>query len=103
MIKSERLVVNKKVDPAYGLCRGIQAFFPIVDDYTRICIKVKTIKKVDILIQQALDPNQDVYIQFKIIEMNIPVSLSLLVLFLSMTTFIIRIAVLAQREENENI
>lgn len=96
MIQSERLGIEK-VDPVYALCSGIQMFFPIINDFTRVGIKIKSINEVHIVLQQALEPNQDVYIQFKVIQLKVPTALTLLVFSLSIATFYIRIMFLAQR------
>ncbi|EGW38835.1 hypothetical protein [Desulfosporosinus sp. OT] len=86
-----------RVDPVYALSDGILILFPFIDDHTRICLKFRTINEVDILIQQALEPNADVYIMIKIIQIRIPLALDFLAFFLALGTYLTRIVVLALR------
>lgn len=88
---------SSRVDPVYALSDGILILFPFIDDHTRICLKFRTIQEVDVLIQQALEPNADVYVMIKFISLRIPVALNFLGFFLALGTYFTRIVVLELR------
>ncbi|MDQ7093650.1 hypothetical protein REC12_08615 [Desulfosporosinus sp. PR] len=88
---------SSRVDPVYALSDGILILFPVVDDHTRICLKFRTTNEVDILIQQALEANADIYVMIKFISIRIPVALNFLGFFLALGTYFTRIVVLALR------
>lgn len=96
---------HNRLDP-FNLCPHTIIFWYFIPPYRAIGISIFGLQKVAVFGRQQIEPNQTIYLMFKILELKPPIPLTLLIMFASLGLVLTDGAnkiVQAVRSEYENI
>lgn len=72
--------IKAKLDPA-NLCPPVIVFWLMIPPYTAIGISVLSFREIGVYLRQQMEPNETVYLMFKVFEVSLPYALTMLVTF----------------------
>ncbi|HHY28256.1 MAG TPA: hypothetical protein GX523_16240 [Desulfitobacterium dehalogenans] len=100
-----RKYFHNRLDPL-NLCPRTILFWFFIPPYRAIGISILDLQRIAVYGRQQIEPNQTIYLMFKILELNSPIPLTLLIMFASLGLVLTDGAnkiVQAVRSEYENI
>lgn len=96
---------NNRLDP-FNLCPRTLLFWYFIPPYRAIGISILGLQEIAVYVRQQIEPNQTIYLMFRILELRPPIPLTLLIMFASLGLVLTDGAnkvVQAVRSEYENI
>lgn len=80
LLKQTRKFFINKLDP-FNLCPRSIIFWFLIEPYNAIGINMLGLNKVFVIWRQQMEPNETIYLMFRILELNPPFPLTLLLMF----------------------
>ena len=80
ILEQKRKWFSKKLNP-FNLCPNLLTYWIIIYPYSAIGITISDLRTVTIYWRQQIEPNETSYLNFQVIEIKPPFSLTLLILF----------------------